>query len=185
MHFTLILLHVCQSTSSSVWIVNCSTLQEDLGREWKQLFKSSQLKAEAECLWHCYISVLCWANILRPAVGTWNLQESCSHSLSKCWTPFSWTSVLHSSGCLLCGGCFVAGMKARDRAAVNRALLWACSFVSLIIFSCASAKTTSEHFDLPNLPCFSNWVTHSPTFPQTHREQVGCCGQPDQWCVSS
>lgn len=114
-----------------MWIVNRSTLQEDLDRKWKQLCKSSQLKAEAECLWHCYISVLCWANILRATCWYLKPTESCSHPLSKCWIPFSWTSKCLMSQWLppvwvFCGWDEVHGQSSF----VNRALLWACSFVS-------------------------------------------------------
>lgn len=160
-----IVCHVC--------IVNHSTLQEGVGRKWKQLFEKSQLKGESECLCGCCMSILSWANILRTTC--WYLKNigSGAHLLSKCWSPFFWTGVECPSDFIQClhEGLWLGGKPVTEQPGKQSLPLG-----MLIRIESYQYRSFHLSFWSPQFLIFSNWGTPTSSSPQSTQRACGLLG---------
>lgn len=165
------------------WVVNPSTLREDLGRKWKQLVQKSQLKGKVECFGgsllyaHSVRSKNFKNNLLVPKTY-WKLFSSTKEMLSL----FFWTCVECSHDCilcLLCGFCGWDGIQGRS-SEVSGSFLWTHSGLPSLDLNCTSAEASISYFSLPSFLRFR----YSYTFlTLVHRESRW--GEPNQWDISS
>lgn len=136
-----------------VWIVNRSILQEDLGRNWKQLCRS-QLKMEAECLRCCCMFILNRAKNFKGNPLVHKTYWKSSQPFSGCWTPFildscqvsQWLHPVPLVGILWLG--WRPGAAQLCEGSLSLGVVFGLPSLE---FSCTHVKTsTSKHFGRPN-----------------------------------